>query len=649
MDLFRESVAGQLIYYASRKKTLYYPEEDPTWSVPSRYFSRTASEKPPPAPRSPPPVRHQASAISALSGQSANDRYYTPREEFDGQLYPGREDSRSLQALQDDRHSHGISPSSSATAIQDDNVRGGKELTKGGKVRAGLTEVDQEYEEEVRSSDGALNRADDPNLVDWYGPDDPDNPRNWSTFKKCFVTFDLCFLTFSIYMGSSIVTPSIPALAEYFHVSTVVATLALTVFVVGYGVGPMFLAPLSEIPAIGRNFPYIITLLIFVGLQPAVATAKNPATYFVLRFLSGFFGSPGLATGGASIGDMFEPKKRAYGIGIWGIAAVCGPTLGPLIGGFAYDALGWRWTIWPLLFLSSASLVFLTFLMPETSSSNILLRRARRLRKRTGNPNLYTTGEIMQRNMSGREILVMTFVRPFALNFEPIVGLLNLYIGFVYSLLYTFLTAFPLVFDDIYGFNSGQEGLAFFGLFVGALLTYAGFCLYARYSLEPLFVRKGGMIDPEDRLIPAMYGCWAIPVCLFGFGWTSTHAVPWIVPIIFSSFFSIGTFLLFQSILNYEGDAYPDYAASVLAGNDLARSIMAAAFPLFAVQMFQNLEKNGPKAFPVAWGCVLLGCIGIVLCPLPFIFYRYGAGIRKYSKYATNEPRMEGEMAPGGA
>ena len=94
-----------------------------------------------------------------------------------------------------------------------------------------------------------------------------------------------------------------------------------------------FLAPLSEIPSVGRNWPYIITLAIFVGLQPAVATARTPATYFILRFLSGFFSSPALATGGASIADMFEPKKRAYGIGIWGISAVCGPTLGPLIGG----------------------------------------------------------------------------------------------------------------------------------------------------------------------------------------------------------------------------------------------------------------------------------------------------------------------------
>lgn len=85
---------------------------------------------------------------------------------------------------------------------------------------------------------------------------------------------------------------------------------------------------------------------------------------------------------------------------------------------------------------------------------------------------------------------------------------------------------------------------------------------------------------------------------------------------------------------NYEADAYPQYAASVLASNDLFRSLMGAAFPLFARQMFENLEKlNGPAAFPVAWGCVLLGCIGLALCPLPFIFYKYGARIRKYSKY----------------
>lgn len=109
--------------------------------------------------------------------------------------------------------------------------------------------------------------------------------------------------------------------------------------------------------------------------------------------------------------------------------------------------------------------------------------------------------------------------------------------------------AFPLVFQETYGFNSGEMGLAFLGLFVGSIITYLGFCIYSRMHLEPLFDKKGGMVDPEDRLIVAMFGCGFIPICLFGFGWTSTASIHWIVPIVLSSLFGVGTFLLFQAIL----------------------------------------------------------------------------------------------------
>lgn len=65
----------------------------------------------------------------------------------------------------------------------------------------------------------------------------------------------------------------------------------------------------------------------------------------VLRFLAGFIGSPVLATGGASLGDIYTPKTRPYAMGIWGLAAVGGPVLGPLIGGFAVMANDWRWYV----------------------------------------------------------------------------------------------------------------------------------------------------------------------------------------------------------------------------------------------------------------------------------------------------------------
>jgi DHA1 family multidrug resistance protein-like MFS transporter len=144
------------------------------------------------------------------------------------------------------------------------------------------------------------------------------NPMNWSLMKKFFVTFEICLLTFSVYIGSAIYSAGTLSVTMEFGVSTVAATLGLSLFVAGYGLGPMLWAPMSEIPQIGRNPIYIGTLVVFVLFQFPVIYAGNFGMLLAFRFLTGFFGSPVLATGGASIGDMYKPSKRAYGIAIWG-------------------------------------------------------------------------------------------------------------------------------------------------------------------------------------------------------------------------------------------------------------------------------------------------------------------------------------------
>lgn len=126
------------------------------------------------------------------------------------------------------------------------------------------------------------------------------------------------------------------------------------------------------------------------------------------RFLTGFFGSPALATGGASIADMYRPKKQVYGLAVWGIGAVCGPVLGPLVGGFAVMAKGWTWTIWELMWLSGFCWVFLFFFFPETSAPNILHRRTRRLKKLTGDDRLTCEADIMSQEMSAKDVRIET-------------------------------------------------------------------------------------------------------------------------------------------------------------------------------------------------------------------------------------------------
>ena len=79
----------------------------------------------------------------------------------------------------------------------------------------------------------------DIHIVDWYDENDSENPMNWSTGKKFFVTFEICLLTFSVYIGSAIYTAGEMTVEKQFHVSEVAATLGLTLFVAGYGLGPM--------------------------------------------------------------------------------------------------------------------------------------------------------------------------------------------------------------------------------------------------------------------------------------------------------------------------------------------------------------------------------------------------------------------------
>lgn len=227
--------------------------------------------------------------------------------------------------------------------------------------------------------------------------------------------------------------------------------------------------------------------------------------------------------------------------------------------------------------------------------------------------------------MTGKDIVMMVLVRPFTLSFtEPMVFLLNMYIALVYGLLYIWFESFPIVFNGIYGFSLGLEGTAFLGILIGVFITLPFFIWYQRKYIEPKFNDKGEL-TPEWRLPPSFVGAFAIPICLFWFGWSARPEIHWIVPIIGTAWFSIGAFLMFNSVLNYLADAYPMYAASVLAGNDFMRSSFGAAFPLFATAMYHNLG--------VGWASSTLGFLSIAFIPIPFFLF-------KVSRFPTLEDTL---------
>ncbi|EXJ72321.1 uncharacterized protein A1O5_04825 [Cladophialophora psammophila CBS 110553] len=263
-----------------------------------------------------------------------------------------------------------------------------------------------------------------------------------------------------------------------FGFGQVPATLPLTVFGLGFGLGPMTLAPLSEAPAVGRTPIYVWTLLAFVLLQIPVALVSAPCYWRHLHC------------------GKFTPRKRGLAIGVWGVAA--------------------RWAIWELMWISGLALIMLFFFLLEINGRNILYRQAHRLRRLTGNSLLMSDGEIAYKHVAVRKVAYLTVIRPWILTFtEPLVFLFHTWVALIFGLLFIWFTSFPLVFEGVYGFNPGQTGLSFLGLLVGALLCIPSFVWYDRGVQRRMFDEGGHIMKPEQRLVPAMVTAATIPIAIF--------------------------------------------------------------------------------------------------------------------------------------
>ena len=158
-----------------------------------------------------------------------------------------------------------------------------------------------------------------------FDDDDTSDPRQWARSKKMVNVAVIAAMSILSPLASSMFTPGIDQIADDLKTSPEVVIGCTTGFVVALGIGPLFLAPLSE--NFGRRKLYLICFTIFALLQIPSALAPNIATLIAMRTLSGFFGSVGIANGGGTISDMFVPSERASVFGWYLLGPLLGPTL----------------------------------------------------------------------------------------------------------------------------------------------------------------------------------------------------------------------------------------------------------------------------------------------------------------------------------
>lgn len=460
----------------------------------------------------------------------------------------------------------------------------------------------------------------DEGIVGWDSQEDPEMPLNFPSWQKWMLVALLSAITLLTPFASSILSPGIASLSEEFgNKNETVGAMTVSIYLLGYVIGPLFLAPLCEI--YGRKPILGAANAFFCVWQIGCALAPNIATLIVFRFFSGVGGAGCLTLGGGVISDIFRADQRGFAMGIWTLGPLFGPNVGPLIGGFIAETIGWRWDFWIVLIVAVIVTALIEFLNKETSHRVLIERKVARLSKELGRDDLKSCYGSAQHQSKSR-ILLNGLVRPTKMLFlSPLVFFLSLYIAFVYGVLYLLFTTIPVVFETTYGFNVGLTGLVYLALGVGNLGGWAVVTFLSDKSVIRLAKANDGKFEPEMRLAISIFFGFFLPITFFWYGWCTHYHVHWASAVISLIPYGFGIVGIFLPITTYLVDCYPMYAASAIAANTVLRSLVGALLPLAGSSMYASLG--------LGWGNSLLGFICVAMIPLPIVFYRYGARLRK--------------------
>lgn len=480
--------------------------------------------------------------------------------------------------------------------------------------------------------------------VQFDGPDDPLNPKNWPSKKKWAATACIASFTFLSPLASSMIAPALEQIMKDFHIEAQLeAQITLSIFVLAYAVGPMVLGPLSEL--YGRVWVSQISNVFFLIFNTLCGFAQSKQQLIAFRFLSGLGGSAPLALGGGVLGDIFKPEERGKAMGLYALGPLLGPALGPLVGGWVAEKSTWRWLFYATSMVNVVILITGFIYFKETYAPYLLHLKAKEIRKRTGDDKYRAPGED-DLHMPVYKKVGRTVGRAFGMLFtQPIVQVMALYMGFSYGILYLMLSTYPMLWSEQYGESPGISGLNYLSLGLGFFFG-APFCgkvndiIYKKLKAKT----KDGKGKPEFRMPLVIVVSTFVPIGLLIYGWGAQRHAFWLVPNIGAFLFAIGTIAAFQCVTTYLVDSFMRYAASAVAAVTVLRSLFGFAFPIFAPAMF--------RALGYGWGNTVLAIAAVGIgFPTPVLLWLYGERLRKRSSLASqflNGPPGPPGGRPGG-
>jgi MFS family permease len=334
------------------------------------------------------------------------------------------------------------------------------------------------------------------------------------------------------------------------------------------------------------------------------------------------------------IADIYERETQQFPLAFIVLSSCIGTSIGGVIGGPIERFLGWQWFFWIQLIFGGVTQAII-FFMPESRSTIIMDREAKRRRKTGEDPNIYGPNELKKPRVSAKEAGKI-WARPFVMLLrEPIVFCLSLLSGFSDALIFTFLESFSTVYEQGWGFGILAQAWAVIPINLAYFLTYFSYFPWF-WRDEHLAKKHGADFAPAERRLK-----WLLflapfePIGLFGFAWTSfgkERGIPWIASMIFSTMVGIANYAIYLSSVDYMIAAYGVYSASACGGNAFARDLLAGISAMYAFPMYENI---GDK-WHVEYASTVLACLSCLVVAPIYLFYWKGPQIRAKSKFAQS-------------
>jgi multidrug resistance protein len=431
---------------------------------------------------------------------------------------------------------------------------------------------------------------------------------------------------------------------------------------VGVGLGPLILAPLSEV--YGRKPVLMGGSIVFIIWNTSCGAVDTLDMMLAFRLLSGFGACVADAITGGVIADMWVREERGRVFAVFMAMPLIGPGLGPILGAFISQGTDWRWVFWITSAVAAGATVLAFFLLEEMYLPKIekkWLKKQRKLAEKNsiemrphptedaklGLPqtDIESTPSATQSlpalpipDHPQRRFLTLmrtNLQRPLRMLLtQPIVQLLALYMALLYGIMFLFIFAYPRLWTGSYNQSIRIGSLNYISVGIGLILGVnvagqLGDRIYMR-----LTARNNGVAKPEFRLPIMVLGTVLMPLGLLWWGWAGQRRTHWIVPNLGSVVLAMGVYICSASVNVYTIDVYNRYAASAVATNLVTRSMAGALFPLFAPYLFDDLGFGRGAS-------VLAGAFFAVGMATVAVLWWFGEAIRKKSLYCADSEDQE--------